>query len=84
MTESVVSCGFGLKKSLMENYWTNESDWIWFGLIKSEEILNFIATDYRQDLFKFKTYHFTKYFMKLRAVVCTFVFWEERGQLELF
>ena len=30
----------------------------------------FFAIDYRKDLFKFKSYHFTKYFIKLRVVVC--------------
>ena len=32
--------------------------------------LNFIAIDYRQELFKFKSYHYTKYFIKLGAGVC--------------
>ena len=35
--------------------------------------LNFIAIDYRQDLLKFKNYHFAKKFIKLRAVVCVCV-----------
>ena len=35
--------------------------------------LNFIAIDYRQDLLKFKNYHFAKNFIKLRAVVCVCV-----------
>ena len=35
--------------------------------------LNCIAIDYRQDLFKFKNYHFTKYFTKLEAVACVCV-----------
>ena len=45
---------------------------------------NFIASDYRQDLFMFNNYQFTKYFIKLGVLVCVFfyVFWEEISQLQ--
>ena len=34
---------------------------------------NFIASDYRQDLFMLNNYQFTKYFIKLGVVVCVFL-----------
>ena len=34
---------------------------------------NFIASDYRQDLFMFNNYQFTKYFIKLGVVVRVFL-----------
>ena len=34
---------------------------------------NFIARDYRQDLFMFNNYQFTKYFIKLGVLVCVFL-----------
>ena len=46
--------------------------------------LNFIAIGYRQDLCKFKNYHFTKYLVKLGVVVCVFVCFGRRGELKLF
>ena len=34
---------------------------------------NFIASNYRQDLFMFNNYQFTKYFIKLEVVVRVFL-----------
>ena len=39
----------------------------------------FHAIGYRQDLRKFKIYLFTKYFIKLGAVLCVFVYFGSRG-----
>ena len=49
-------------------------------LLPKNYILSLLV--FRRDLCKFKTYHFTKYFMKLGTVMCGFVFWEERDQSE--
>ena len=40
--------------------------------------LNFIATGYRRNLCMFKNYHFTKFFIKLGAVVCVCLCSERR------
>ena len=40
--------------------------------------LNFIAIGYRRNLCMFKNHHFTKYFLKLEAVVCVCLCYERR------
>ena len=40
--------------------------------------LNFIAIGYRRNLCMFKNYHFTKFFIKLGAVVCVCLCSERR------
>ena len=41
-------------------------------------LINFIAIIYRQNLYMFKNYYFTKFFLKLRAVVCVCLCSERR------
>ena len=41
-------------------------------------LINFIAIVYRQNLYMFKNHHFTKFFLKLPAVVCVCLCSERR------